>query len=75
MDDLLSKLTNLRAQSFAAPTDKTGLDKPELIVSASFDQGKFERVRCGEAGRGRVRCPRRRAGSRRSSTPPHTAMC
>jgi hypothetical protein len=45
MEDLLTKLTNLRAQSFAGEKDKTGLDKPDLVVSASFDQGKFERVR------------------------------
>ena len=45
MDDLLGKLTGLRAQSFAGPGDKTGLDKPELVVAVSFDQGKFERVR------------------------------
>jgi hypothetical protein len=26
---------------------RTGLDKPALVVSASFDEGKFERVRFG----------------------------
>jgi hypothetical protein len=50
MEDLLSKLTNLRAQSFAGPSDKTGLDKPELVVAVSFDQGKFERVRAAKPG-------------------------
>ena len=29
---------------------KTGLDKPALVVSASFDDGKFERVRFGSVG-------------------------
>jgi hypothetical protein len=50
MEDLLSKLTNLRAQSFAGPADKTGLDKPEIVVAVSFDQGKFERVRAAKPG-------------------------
>jgi hypothetical protein len=44
-DDLLSKLTALRAQSFKPTQDSTGLDKPALVVSASYDGGKFERVR------------------------------
>ena len=33
-----------------APTAKTGLDKPALVVGASFDDGKFERVRFGQVG-------------------------
>lgn len=41
MDDFLAKVTALRAQSFVA----TALDKPELVFSASYDNGKFERVR------------------------------
>jgi uncharacterized protein DUF4340 len=41
MDDFLSKLTALRAESFVT----TALDKPILVVSASYDGGKFERVR------------------------------
>lgn len=45
MDDLLSKLTGLRAQSFTNTMQGTGLDKPALVISASYDQGKFERVR------------------------------
>jgi hypothetical protein len=43
MDDLLTKLTNLRAQSFK--TSGGTLDKPALVVSASYDTAKFERVR------------------------------
>lgn len=50
MDDLLNKLVAIRAESFVAPSTKTGLDKPALVVSASFDEGKFERVRFGQAG-------------------------
>jgi hypothetical protein len=44
MDDLLTKLTSMRAQSFDPP-GPSGLDTPVLIVSVSYDQGKFERVR------------------------------
>ncbi len=50
MDDLLNKLVALRAESFVSGTTKTGLDKPALVVSASFDDGKFERVRFGSVG-------------------------
>jgi hypothetical protein len=50
MDDLLNKLVSIKAESFVAATAKTGLDKPALVVSASFDDGKFERVRFGQAG-------------------------
>jgi len=48
MDDLLGKLVALKAESFVDAKTKTGLDKPALIVSASFDEGKFERVRFGQ---------------------------
>ncbi len=48
MDDLLSKLTSLRAQSFRATAAGTGLEQPALVVSASYDQGKFERVRAAK---------------------------
>ena len=50
MDDLLAKLVALRAESFIDAKTKTGLDKPALVVSASFDEGKFERVRFGQVG-------------------------
>ncbi len=50
MDDLLNKLVALRAESFVSSTTRTGLDKPALVVSASFDDGKFERVRFGAVG-------------------------
>lgn len=44
MDTLLSKLSNLRAQSFTDPTakTKTGLDKPAATFVARFDEGKKE---------------------------------
>ena len=50
MDDLLNKLAGIRAESFVDAKTKTGLDKPALVVSASYDQGKFERVRFGRVG-------------------------
>ena len=50
MADLLTKLVALRAESFVDAKTKTGLDKPALVVSASFDEGKFERVRFGQVG-------------------------
>lgn len=50
MDDLLNKLVAIRAESFAEAKTKTGLDKPALVVSVSFDDGKFERVRFGQVG-------------------------
>jgi hypothetical protein len=50
MDDLLNKLVALRAESFVSGTAKTGLDKPALVVSVSYDDGKFERVRFGSVG-------------------------
>ena len=42
VDGLLSKLSNMRATSFAESTAKTGLDKPALTVSVKFDEGKKE---------------------------------
>ncbi len=48
MDDLLTKLVEIKADSFVASAARTGLDKPALVVSASFDEGKFERVRFGQ---------------------------
>ena len=50
MDDLLAKLVALKAESFVDAKTKTGLDKPALVVGASFDEGKFERVRFGQVG-------------------------
>jgi hypothetical protein len=50
MDDLLNKLVAMKAESFADAKAKTGLAKPTLVISASFDEGKFERVRFAEVG-------------------------
>lgn len=51
MDDLLNKLTAIKAESFVDPrTTRTGMDKPALVVSASADDGKFERIRFGQVG-------------------------
>jgi hypothetical protein len=50
MDDLLNKLTGLKAASFATGSTRTGIEKPALVISASFDSGKFERVRFGAVG-------------------------
>ena len=50
MEDLLNKLTGLKAASFAAGSTPTGIEKPALVISASFDSGKFERVRFGAVG-------------------------
>lgn len=50
MDDLLNTLVSIRADSFVASAAKTGLDKPALVISASYEEGKFERVRFGAAG-------------------------
>ena len=47
MDDLLNKLVAIKAESFVTGNTRTGLDKPALVVSASYDEGKFERVRFG----------------------------
>ena len=47
MDDLLNKLVALKAESYVTGNTRTGLDKPALVVSASFDEGKFERARFG----------------------------
>jgi hypothetical protein len=50
MDDLLNKLVALTAESFVSGNTRTGLDTPALVVSTSYDDGKFERVRFGSVG-------------------------
>jgi hypothetical protein len=53
METLLSKLSNLRAQSFVetGPKVKTGLESPAMVVSVKLDSGnKSERVSFGRAG-------------------------
>ncbi len=48
MDDMTGKLVALKIDSFADAKAKTGIDKPALVISVSYDDGKFERVRFGE---------------------------
>lgn len=50
IDDLLTKLSNVRAQSFSGTDAGTGLQAPVLTAAVSYDQGKFERVRFGRSG-------------------------
>ena len=50
--DLLNKLAGMKAETFVDTKTKSGLDKPTLVLGASFDAGKFERVRIGQAGFG-----------------------
>jgi hypothetical protein len=45
MEDLLTKLAALRAQSFNPTTNAAGLADAALVVEASYDTDKFERVR------------------------------
>lgn len=40
MEDLLTQLSGLRASSFVATRDHTGLDKPALTVSVKYDANK-----------------------------------
>ena len=42
MDDLLTRLSNLRAQSFLESRADTGLDSPTLTVTVQFDEGTRE---------------------------------
>jgi len=51
MDDLLAKLSNLRAESFIATRDATGLDAPASTIQVTFDEdGEQERVIVGRVG-------------------------
>ena len=50
MEDLLNKLMSIRAETFVDAKTRTGVDKPALVISASYDEGKFERVRFGQVG-------------------------
>lgn len=51
MDALLRALSDLRADSFAASRDGTGLDAPLLAVTATYgDDGREESARIGRAG-------------------------
>ena len=50
MDDLLGKLSNLRADSFVDTRDGTGLDAPLAVVDVTFGDSEEERVTIGRAG-------------------------
>jgi uncharacterized protein DUF4340 len=51
VDNLISAVTLVRASSFVDNTAKTGLDKPELAVTVTSDQGKRqEKVTFGRSG-------------------------
>ena len=50
MDDLLAKLSNLRAESFEPSRDGTGLDAPAAVVTVTFDDGEQEHVTVGRTG-------------------------
>jgi uncharacterized protein DUF4340 len=51
IDNMLSRLSNMRAASFVASEAKTGLDKPAMTVHVKFDDGKKEeRVTFGKNG-------------------------
>jgi hypothetical protein len=53
LDSFLTRLSNLRAQSFLEPDDKTktGLDAPAAVIVVKFDDGKKqERVAFGKVG-------------------------
>ena len=45
VEDFLSKLAALRAQSFNPTTNAAGNAEPALVASASYETNKFERVR------------------------------
>ena len=51
LDALDHHLCAVAVEICARPLDrKRCLDKPALVVSASYDEGKFERVRFGQVG-------------------------
>ena len=50
MDDLLGRLSNLRAESFEPSRDGTGLDAPVAEVTVAIDGGDRESVTVGRNG-------------------------
>ena len=50
IDDLLAKLSNLRAESFQPTREGTGLDAPDATIAVTFDDGERERVAVGRTG-------------------------
>ena len=64
-----TKLVALKAESWVDAKTKTGLDKPALVVSASYDDGKFERVRFGQVGENAYAARDGEAGVAKVDTP------
>jgi hypothetical protein len=53
VDAFLTKLTNMRAQSWAAPGAKTGVEQPAVAATLHFDEGKKqEHVTFGKSAPG-----------------------
>ncbi len=50
MDDLLARLSNLRAESFQPTREDTGLDAPAATIAVTFDAGDQESVTVGRTG-------------------------
>ena len=49
-DDIHSGKFIPKTETIDPKTTKSGTEKPTLVVSASYDEGKFERVRFGQVG-------------------------
>jgi len=69
VEDLLTKLSNLRAQSFESATH-AALKAPELVVTATYD-GKSESVQLGRAGTEVYASRADEAGSAKLETTPY----
>jgi hypothetical protein len=69
VEDLLTKLSNLRAQSFE-PTTHTALKSPELTVTATYD-GKTETVQFGRAATDAYAARADEPGSAKLETTPY----
>lgn len=50
MDDLLTKLTDVRAASFVSPNVEAGTKSPTLVVTVTYDEKKTERVTLAKVG-------------------------
>ena len=50
VDDLLARLSNLRAESFEPSRDGTGLDAPVAEITVTFDDGDRDSVAVGRTG-------------------------
>ncbi len=68
-DDLLTKLTGLRAASFEEQAHAS-LKSPALVVTVQFGENKQETVTFGAIGHRRLRKPFGRTGHREGRTAP-----